>query len=110
MPEVSQVEGDLNSRGAGGGVEVGFVDAGVAVGVVEGALDGGVVFGGVAEGFAVVPGEGGELGADFFEGIGETNLVLQPPAATSRDGVLGGNSLFPGAYLYTQGDKLEWRL
>jgi hypothetical protein len=45
----------------------------------------------------------------FFEGIGETNLVLQPPAATSRDGILGSNSLFPAAYLYTQGDKLEWR-
>lgn len=45
----------------------------------------------------------------FFEGIGETNLVLQPPAATSRDGILGTNSLFPNAYLYTQGDKLEWR-
>jgi hypothetical protein len=45
----------------------------------------------------------------YFEGIGETNLVLQPPAATSRDGVLGSNSLFPNAYLYTQGDKLEWR-
>ena len=43
----------------------------------------------------------------FFEGIGETNLVLQPPAATSRDGILGSNSLFPNAYLYTQGDKLE---
>ena len=37
------------------------------------------------------------------------NLVLQPPAATSRDGILGSNSLFPNAYLYTQGDKLEWR-
>jgi hypothetical protein len=45
----------------------------------------------------------------FFEGIGETNLVLEPPSATSRDGVLGSNSLFPKAYLYTQGDKLEWR-
>jgi uncharacterized protein DUF6683 len=45
----------------------------------------------------------------FFEGIGETNLVLQPPQATSRDGILGSNSLFPNAYLYTQGDKLEWR-
>lgn len=45
----------------------------------------------------------------FFEGIGETNLVLQPPAATSRDGILGSNSRFPNAYLYTQGDKLEWR-
>jgi len=45
----------------------------------------------------------------YFEGIGETNLVLQPPQPTSRDGVLGSNSLFPQAYLYTQGDKLEWR-
>ena len=45
----------------------------------------------------------------FFEGIGETNLVLQPPSPTNRDGVLGSNSLFPKAYLYTQGDKLEWR-
>lgn len=45
----------------------------------------------------------------FFEGIGETNLVLQPPSPTNRDGVLGGNSRFPNAYLYTQGDRLEWR-
>ena len=45
----------------------------------------------------------------YFEGIGETNLVLQPPSATNRDGILGGNSLFPNAYLYTQGDRLEWR-
>lgn len=45
----------------------------------------------------------------YFEGIGETNLVLQPPAPANRDGVLGGNSLFPNAYLYTQGDRLEWR-
>jgi hypothetical protein len=45
----------------------------------------------------------------YFEGIGEMNLVLQPPSPTSRDGVLGGNSLFPNAYLYSQGDRLEWR-
>ncbi len=45
----------------------------------------------------------------YFEGIGETNLVLQPPSPTNRDGVLGGNSLFPNAYLYTKGDRLEWR-
>ena len=45
----------------------------------------------------------------FFEGIGETNLVLQPPAPTNRDGVLGSNSRFPNAYRYTQGDRLEWR-
>lgn len=45
----------------------------------------------------------------YFEGIRETNLVLQPPSPTNRDGVLGGNSLFPKAYLYTQGDQLAWR-
>ena len=45
----------------------------------------------------------------FFEGIGETNLVLQPPSPTNRDGALGSNSRFPNAYLYTQGDRLEWR-
>lgn len=45
----------------------------------------------------------------FFEGIGETNLVLEPPQPTSRDGILGSNSRFPKAYLYTKGDKLEWR-
>jgi hypothetical protein len=45
----------------------------------------------------------------FFEGVGETNLVLEPPQPTNRDGVLGSNSRFPKAYLYTQGDKLEWR-
>jgi uncharacterized protein DUF6683 len=45
----------------------------------------------------------------FFEGIGETNLVLEPPQPTSRDGILGSNSRFPKAYLYTQGDKLDWR-
>lgn len=45
----------------------------------------------------------------FFEGIGETNLVLEPPQATNRDGILGSNSLFPKAYLYTQGDRLEFR-
>lgn len=45
----------------------------------------------------------------YFEGIRETNLVLQPPAPTNRDGVIGGNSLFPNAYLYSQGDRLEWR-
>jgi len=38
----------------------------------------------------------------FFEGIGETNLVLQPPAATSRDGILGSNSQFPNARTSTR--------
>ncbi len=45
----------------------------------------------------------------YFEGIQETNLVLEPPQATNRDGILGANSLFPRAYLYSQGDRLEWR-
>ena len=45
----------------------------------------------------------------YFEGIQETNLVLEPPQATNRDGILGSNSLFPRAYLYTPGDRLEWR-
>jgi hypothetical protein len=45
----------------------------------------------------------------FFDGIGETNLVLEPPQATNRDGILGSNSLFPRAYLYTQGDRLQFR-
>ena len=45
----------------------------------------------------------------LLRSIGETNLVLQPPQATSRDGILGGKSLFPNAYLYSQGDKLELR-
>lgn len=34
----------------------------------------------------------------YFEGIRETNLVLEPPQATNRDGILGSNSLFPRAY------------
>ena len=45
----------------------------------------------------------------YFSGIQETNLVLAPPRKTNRDGVMGGNSLFPNAYLYKQGDNLAWR-
>ena len=45
----------------------------------------------------------------FFEGIGETNLVLQPAQPTLRDGSYAGNSAFPNSYLYSQGGKLEWR-
>jgi hypothetical protein len=45
----------------------------------------------------------------YFEGIQETNLVLTPPQKTNRDGVMGGNKLFPNAYLYKQGDSLAWR-
>ena len=45
----------------------------------------------------------------FFEGIGETNLILQPPQQTLRDGAFSGNSSFPNSYLYAQKDNLEWR-
>ena len=45
----------------------------------------------------------------YFSGIQETNLVLTPPQKTNRDGVIGGNSLFPNSYLYKQGDNLAWR-
>lgn len=45
----------------------------------------------------------------YFAGNRELNLVLEPPQATDRDGVLGTNSLFPNAYLYVQGFKPAWR-
>ena len=45
----------------------------------------------------------------YFEGIGETNLVLQPTQPTLRDGSFAGNSAFQNSYLYSQGGKLEWR-
>lgn len=45
----------------------------------------------------------------FFEGIGETNLVLRPARQTSRDGGFSANSNFPNSYLYSQNGKLEWR-
>ena len=45
----------------------------------------------------------------YFEGIGETNLVLQPTQPTLRDGSFAGNIAFPNSYLYSQGGKLEWR-
>lgn len=44
-----------------------------------------------------------------FEGIDETQLVLQPPRETTRDGGFSSNSLFPNSYLYSPGDRLEWR-
>lgn len=45
----------------------------------------------------------------YFEGIGETNLVLQPAQPTARDGSYAGNSDFPNSYLYSKNGKLEWR-
>lgn len=45
----------------------------------------------------------------YFEGLNETQLVLRPPSETTRDGGFSQNSLFPNAYLYSPGSKLEWR-
>lgn len=45
----------------------------------------------------------------FFEGIGETNLVLRPAQPTTRDGGFSANNNFPNSYLYSQNGKLEWR-
>jgi hypothetical protein len=45
----------------------------------------------------------------YFEGIGETNLVLLPARPTMRDGGFSGNSDFPNSYLYSQNGNLEWR-
>lgn len=45
----------------------------------------------------------------YFEGIGETNLVLRPARPTTRDGAFSANSDFPDSYLYSQNGKLEWR-
>lgn len=45
----------------------------------------------------------------YFEGIGETNLVLQPPRQTKRDGGYAGNSDFPNSYLYSRDGNIEWR-
>jgi len=44
-----------------------------------------------------------------FEGINETQLILQPPQQTARDGGFSSSSLFPNSYLYGPGGKLEWR-
>lgn len=45
----------------------------------------------------------------YFEGIGETNLVLQPARQTKRDGGFAGNSDFPNSYLYSRDGNIEWR-
>lgn len=37
----------------------------------------------------------------YFDGIGEWNLVLKPEQATARDGQFSSNSDFPGSYLYS---------
>lgn len=45
----------------------------------------------------------------YFEGLNETQLVLQTPRETTRDGGFTTNSLFPSSYLYSPGSNLEWR-
>ena len=45
----------------------------------------------------------------YFEGIGEWNLVLTPPAKTNRDGEFAANEKFAKSYLYTDTFKPEWR-
>jgi hypothetical protein len=44
-----------------------------------------------------------------LENTSEMNLMLQPPKPTRRDGMGRQASRLPTAYLYMQGDKLEWR-
>lgn len=45
----------------------------------------------------------------YFEGIGETNLVLRPARQTTRDGGFSSNSDFPNSYLYSRDGNIEWR-
>lgn len=45
----------------------------------------------------------------LFEGLGETQLVLTPPAATQRDGDFGGNDAFPASYLFSANRTIEWK-
>lgn len=44
-----------------------------------------------------------------FEGLGETQLVLQTPRETARDGGFSSSGLFPNSYLYSPNANLEWR-
>ncbi|HEX5732847.1 MAG TPA: lipocalin family protein [Blastocatellia bacterium] len=45
----------------------------------------------------------------YFEGLNETQLVLQTARQTTRDGGFAGNSNFPNSYLYSPGSRLEFR-
>ncbi len=45
----------------------------------------------------------------YFEGIGETNLVLSSVAENILDGAYGGNSRFPNSFLYSQKFVPEWK-
>lgn len=44
----------------------------------------------------------------YFEGLNETNLILQATQETMRDGGFSGNSNFQNSFLYGPGGK-EWR-
>jgi hypothetical protein len=45
----------------------------------------------------------------YFEGLKETQLVLQTTQETARDGGFAANSDFPNSYLYSPRGNLEWR-
>jgi hypothetical protein len=45
----------------------------------------------------------------FFEGIGETNLVLTAKEENITDGGFSSNSLFPNSFLYSREYKPEWK-
>lgn len=45
----------------------------------------------------------------YFEGINETQLILQPPRETTRDGGFSSSSIFPKSYFYSPRGNLEWR-
>jgi len=45
----------------------------------------------------------------YFEGLNETNLVLQAAKENSRDGGFSGNSNFPNSFLYSSTRNIEWR-
>lgn len=46
----------------------------------------------------------------LFEGLGETQLALRPPAPTARDGAPTTNADFPGSYLLSSRWTPEWML
>ena len=45
----------------------------------------------------------------YFEGIKETNLILQTSLPTRRDGQFASNGDFPNSYLFSPRDTFEWR-
>ncbi|MGB8190803.1 MAG: hypothetical protein WCF67_02735 [Chitinophagaceae bacterium] len=45
----------------------------------------------------------------YFEGINETQLILTPVKEYFQDGGVSQSGAFPGAYLYSQDYKPEWR-